>query len=215
MPSGWPALAGFGRAAAGIVGAAVALVLTFDDGPDPVWTPRVLERLAEHGLPATFFVLGEQVRAQPTLLEEIAESGHAIELHGDRHLDHNKADPAAVQVDTEAALETLAVLGIEPTQWRLPWGRRGPRTDELAAAHGLAIVGWDYDTHDWRGDGWDDQPPEVTDGIADGGIVLLHDALGPGSTRTGCDNTLALIDALAVAGRAAGVGFAGLEAHVG
>ncbi|MDQ8046318.1 MAG: polysaccharide deacetylase family protein [Solirubrobacteraceae bacterium] len=180
------------------------LALTFDDGPDPVWTPRVLERLAAADVHATFFVLGERVRHAPGQLEAILQAGHQVGVHGDRHLDHSKSDPEAVQADTHAALQTLAHHGVHPSLWRLPWGRSGPATVELAGEHGLQIVPWDHDTHDWRGDDWSDQPPGAADRVARGGIVLLHDAIGPGAPRLGCVNTLHLIDDITGAAYAAG-----------
>jgi peptidoglycan-N-acetylglucosamine deacetylase len=168
--------------------------LTFDDGPDPVWTPCILDRLAAAGAQATFFVLGTRVRRHPELVDEIRAGGHAVGLHGDAHLDHAAHRPELIARDTEAALAALRAAGACPRLWRLPWGRLGPATEQLARAHALRLVPWDHDTHDWRGDAWRDQPAEVRAGVAAGGIVLLHDAVGPGATRTGCANTLELLD---------------------
>lgn len=173
------------------------LSLTFDDGPDPVWTPRVLDRLRAAGVLATFFVLGERVRAAPALLERIVRDGHIVGLHGDAHLDHAAATMDELEADTAEAMQTLHAAGVHPSWWRLPWGRRGDHTGALASQYGLRIVGWDIDTHDWRGDGWSDQPPQHRElGGSGGGVVLLHDAIGPGATRAGCANTLELVDAL-------------------
>ncbi|MDQ8043584.1 MAG: polysaccharide deacetylase family protein [Solirubrobacteraceae bacterium] len=181
------------------------LALTFDDGPDPVWTPRVLERLAAADVHATFFVLGERVQREPAQLEAILAAGHSVGLHGDRHLDHSTADDDVLRRDTDVALSVLARHGVTPSTWRLPWGRRGPITDALAEQHRLHVVPWDLDTHDWRGDGWADQPADTAHRVARGGIVLLHDAVGPGATRAGCVNTLELVDAIISTARDAGV----------
>lgn len=170
--------------------------LTFDDGPCPEWTPRVLQRLAAHELTATFFVLGARVRAAPDLLDLIRAGGHEIGLHGDRHLDHRRTPPDMVRDDTTAALATMTRAGVQPTRWRLPWGRQGAATLPLADEFGLEVIDWDHDTHDWRGDGWEDQPAIFRSGAA--GVVLMHDALGPGATRAGCANTLELIDRIAL-----------------
>ena len=181
-----------------------ALRLTFDDGPDPTWTPRVLDVLARAGATATFFVLGERVREAPELLADILAGGHTIGLHGDAHLDHSKSSAGQIGTDTDTALRTLRSSGVEPRLWRLPWGRSGDGTAELAARLGLRVVGWDADTHDWRGDAWGDQPTTVTETARRGGVVLLHDAIGPGATRAGCENTLEITTVLLSAADAAG-----------
>lgn len=181
------------------------LALTFDDGPDSRWTPAVLDRLASADATATFFVLGARVREHPELVDAIRAAGHTVGLHGDAHIDHTKSTPVEIVVDTDRALETLARIGVEPALWRLPWGRSVATTAEIALDRGLRIVGWDGDTHDWRGDGWDAQPEQVR-GLAErGGTVLLHDAIGPGAPRTDCDNTIALTDAFCAAAASHGV----------
>lgn len=185
--------------------AGAVLHLTFDDGPDPEWTPRVLRLLADHDATATFFPMGNNVRRFPELVARVQAAGHTVGVHGDRHLDHSKVAPDVVAADTERALRDLTVFGVPTVNlWRLPWGRRGPATDEIAAVSGLRIVGWDVDTHDWRGDGWHDQPGAVGDAARTGGVVLLHDGLGPGATRTGVDNTLEIVDHLLRLAHAAG-----------
>lgn len=171
-----------------------ALHLTFDDGPDPVHTPRVLAALRRAGAQATFFVLGECVRAHPRLVDGIRDAGHRLELHGDAHLDHRTASPEELAADTAAALNTLERAGILPSWWRLPWGRPGPATAAIADREGLSIVHWNMDTHDWRGDGPAEQPAGFGAVASGGGVVLLHDGVGPGADRAHVDNTIGLID---------------------
>ena len=172
------------------------LHLTFDDGPDPVWTPRVAELLGRHGATATFFVLAWRVREAPSIVADLVGAGHRVELHGDAHLDLEVADPAALRRDTDDSLRVLRGLGLEPEWWRIPFGRSGPHTRALAEEHGLRLAGWTADTADWRGDGWDHQPAQVSDAAATGGVVLLHDAIVPGIGRTSALNTLEVVDAL-------------------
>ncbi|MDO9352061.1 MAG: polysaccharide deacetylase family protein [Solirubrobacteraceae bacterium] len=172
------------------------LHLTFDDGPDPTWTPQVLELLALYEATATFFVLGWRMRDHPELIEEILAAGHDVELHGDAHLDHEIASLGDLVADTDAALRLLRAHGVVPQWWRIPFGRPGEHTRALANAHGVRLVGWDIDTFDWRGDGWAEQQPSVRAVAEHGGVVLMHDAVAPGTPRAGAENTLEIVGAI-------------------
>lgn len=172
------------------------LHLTFDDGPDPEWTPRVLETLARYEATATFFVLGWRMREHPEIVEQILEAGHDVELHGDAHLDHEIATLGQLIADTESAIAQLRSHGIVPQWWRVPFGRLGPHTRALANAHGLKIAGWHVDTQDWRGDRWAQQPVQVSEAAERGGVVLLHDAVTYGTPRTDAENTLEIVSTL-------------------
>jgi peptidoglycan/xylan/chitin deacetylase (PgdA/CDA1 family) len=99
-----------------------AVALTFDDGPDPDATPAVLEQLEAAGATATFFLVGEQVRAHPELAAEVAARGHVVGLHGFTHVEHDElADPRA---DLERGAATLAdAAGRPPVLYRPPYGR--------------------------------------------------------------------------------------------
>lgn len=187
--------------------------LTFDDGPDPRWTPRVLDALAAAGARATFFVLAPLAARHPPLIARALDEGHEVELHGAAHLRHPEHDRATVERDTDVALALLAELGVRPTLWRLPWGRAAEWSAAVAAERGLTIVGWDADTHDWRGDPAPTMLAAVTPRLADGCIVLAHDGLGPGATRDGCAETVALIPLLTSAAATAGLRCAPLGAN--
>lgn len=169
------------------------LHLTFDDGPDPRWTARVLDALARAGARATFFVLGERVAAHPELVERAVAEGHEIGLHGDRHLRHAENPRAVVEADSLRALERLAALGVHPTRWRAPWGVETAATRTIAARLGLELTGWTVDTHDWRGDGADEMLARCGgQALAPGAVVLMHDGLGPGARRSDCAATVEL-----------------------
>ena len=162
------------------------IALTFDDGPDPEWTPALLDVLAQAGAHATFFPLSPRAAAHPRLMERIAADGHAIGLHGWSHLKHTENTREAVALDTARA---LAVLDAKPRWWRLPYGMAAPWSVELAHGHGLSVAGWTHDTHDWRGD----TAAEMRFDPHPGDVVLLHDALGPGARRSDCRHTVALV----------------------
>jgi peptidoglycan/xylan/chitin deacetylase (PgdA/CDA1 family) len=185
-----------------------ALSLTFDDGPDPTWTPQILRQLERCSAAATFFVVGERVLAQPDLARKVIAAGHDIQLHCHRHIRHTELTEAELQHDSELALAALESIGLRPRLWRAPWGVCTEATRRVAGRLGLQLVRWSIDTHDWRGD----EPQAMLDHacprLADGGAVLMHDALGPGARRAGCQNTLVLVAQLAAAARAHGLSLA-------
>jgi peptidoglycan/xylan/chitin deacetylase (PgdA/CDA1 family) len=188
------------------------VALTFDDGPDPVWTPRILDELARARAHATFFVLTERAARHPEIVERTRAEGHGVQLHGHLHLRHPRAGEAAVREDLAAALR---VFGTDrrrghggadvPTQWRVPWGDLAPFSAALAAEHGLTLAGWTADTEDWR-----DRPAPallraVEPGLQPGAIVLAHDGIGPGAERATARATAELIGPLVDAIRARGL----------
>jgi peptidoglycan/xylan/chitin deacetylase (PgdA/CDA1 family) len=164
--------------------------LTFDDGPDPVWTPAILAALSGSCLQATFFVVARRAAAHPLLIAAMRSGGHAVELHCHEHVRHTEVDRAAIEGDTERALTTLAELGITPRRWRTPWGSQAAWTEDIAAAHDLELCGWDVDTHDWRGDGAEAMLASIGPELHPGAVLLLHDGLGPGARRCGCEETV-------------------------
>ncbi len=182
-----------------------SLSLTFDDGPDKHWTYEVLAALERCGARATFFVLGERVLAAPDTVRDVLRAGHDVQLHGHRHLRHSEHDEREIEHDTQLALAALAGVGVRPTHWRTPWGVRTAATDAVAERHGLTLVGWTLDTHDWRGDLASAMFARARSQLRPGAVVLMHDALGPGALRAGCHGTVELIEPLVIAARASGL----------
>ncbi len=182
-----------------------SLHLTFDDGPDERWTERVLDALARCRARATFFMLGQRVQAAPQVARAVVAAGHDVQLHGHCHLRHSDVGEDELERDTELALQALACVGVRPTLWRAPWGVRTDATEAIAARRELTLVDWTIDTHDWRGDRASEMLAFARARLAAGAVVLMHDALGPGALRDGCENTLELIQPLAAAGRAHGL----------
>jgi peptidoglycan-N-acetylglucosamine deacetylase len=167
-----------------------SLELTFNDGPDPVWTPAVLAALRGSPLRATFFVVATRVGEHPELVAAVRAEGHAVELHCHRHLRHTDVDRATIERDTAQALAILDGAGIRPRRWRTPAGAIAPWTPEIAAAHHLELCGWDIDTHDWRGDRAEQMLADAGPSLRRGAVMLLHDGLGPGDMREGCAETV-------------------------
>jgi peptidoglycan-N-acetylglucosamine deacetylase len=167
-----------------------SLELTFEDGPDPVWTPAVLAALRGSPLRATFFVVATRVGEHPQLVAAVRAAGHAVELHCHRHLRHTEVDRATIERDTESALAVLDSVGIQPRRWRTPDGLIAPWTPEIAAAHRLELCGWDVDTCDSRGHRAEEMLARVGPSLRPGAVVLLHDGRGPGDTRDDCSETV-------------------------
>jgi peptidoglycan-N-acetylglucosamine deacetylase len=193
---------------------AVPVILTLDDGPDPVWTPRMLDELARLDVSASFFPIGERVAELPMLVREVVDAGHEVGLHCQSHIRHSDLTEAQIEADTCAALGVLEQVDVRPTRWRTPWGVSTPASERVAERHGLELVGWTIDTHDWRGDTTSAMLERAADELTDASIVLMHDGLGPGARRGGCEPTAALIGPLVTLARSRGfeiTSFAGPE----
>lgn len=170
-----------------------ALALTFDDGPDEEWTPRLLDALAAAGARATFFPIAPRAAAHPHLIAQMLAAGHTVGLHCDDHARHSERDRDWLVADTERALDRLRAVGVTPSLWRTPWGDVAPWTAEVAAEHGLRVIGWTVDTHDWRGDTAQEMYAATRPGLRPGAIVLAHDGIGPGARRADARETIAYV----------------------
>ncbi|HVH43690.1 MAG TPA: polysaccharide deacetylase family protein, partial [Labilithrix sp.] len=126
------------------------VVLTFDDGPDPVHTRAVLDALDAHDAKATFFVIGRKVEKHPELVEEIVRRGHQVGVHGfahDRLL--SLRGPRYVRRDLERAIRVLEkVTKKRPTLFRPPVGHTNPTIARIAEQLDLTTVGWSVAGHD-------------------------------------------------------------------
>jgi len=126
------------------------LALTFDDGPNPKWTPRLLDVLGEHGVKATFFILGGRVETEPELVRRIAVEGHLIGNHSWSH--KNLARTAATKVREELTRTSKAleqITGERVKYFRPPFGARRPAVFRIARELGLRVVTWNAMTSDW------------------------------------------------------------------
>lgn len=189
------------RAAAGTI------ALSFDDGPDPVWTEHVLAELDRHGAAATFFVDAGRALAWPERIVAMGEAGHEVGFHCVRHVRHGELGEEGVRAEVAEGLAALDSLGVRPTAWRAPWGEVTEATRRAAAEHGLDLWGWSFDSHDWRGDGSAEMLAalDAEGGRLDGAVVLMHDGIGPGARREGCAETVRLTGALLERASAAGL----------
>jgi peptidoglycan/xylan/chitin deacetylase (PgdA/CDA1 family) len=153
------------------------IALTFDDGPDPRVTPRVLDLLDAAGMRATFFVIGRRARAHPDVVAEIARRGHRVENHTDTHPHLFACYPAGLlRREIERAQDAIAAAaGRRPRLFRAPAGLRNPLLDWVLHGSGLHLVAWTR-----RGfDAVEKSPAAIArrllGGLAPGDILLLHD----------------------------------------
>jgi peptidoglycan/xylan/chitin deacetylase (PgdA/CDA1 family) len=170
-----------------------ALALTFDDGPDPVWTPQLLDLLRVLGARATFFPIASRACAHPAIVARMRAEGHAVGLHCDQHVRHSERDAAWLARDTDEALRRLAEMEVTPTFWRTPWGDTAPWSQQIARDRDLRLIGWTADSHDWRGDSAAEMFAATREALAEGAVVLAHDGLGPGARREDPGATLAYV----------------------
>lgn len=170
------------------------VALTFDDGPDPVWTPRMLAALDAADAVATFFVTP---RLGIASIESIAAAGHEVAYHCGRHVRHNERERGEVADEARADLELLADAGVAVRCWRPPWGDLAGWTGDLAAELGLEVLLWTADTEDWAGHSVAAMLDRIGPGIGPGAVVLMHDGIGPGALRADPAATVALVEPLA------------------
>ncbi len=181
------------------------LALTLDDGPDAETTPRLLDLFAAHDAQATFFPMAERAAAHPELIARMLDEGHTVGVHCVAHVRHSACDADGIGRDADRALTALRGLGARPALWRTPWGDLAPFSHAVARERGLRIVGWDVDTHDWRGDDAEAMLAATRPGLRSKAIILAHDGIGPGARRTDAAETVRYTELLLAYARASGL----------
>ncbi|HYR90135.1 MAG TPA: polysaccharide deacetylase family protein [Terriglobia bacterium] len=152
------------------------VALTFDDGPDPVWTPRVAAILRRFRIPGTFFCIGRPARTHPDLVRALRDDGHEIGNHSYSHKNLWFRSPAQVREEIERCQEILSdIVSIPPVVFRPPFGDRGPQVLSEARKLKLHTVLWSLDAKDWK------SPPaglllnRVQRRTHEGAVLLFHD----------------------------------------
>lgn len=153
------------------------IALTFDDGPDPEVTPRVLDLLDARGVRATFFCIARQAERHPGICREIASRGHAVENHSRGHLPtFPMLGLGGIRKEIASAQATLAELaGRAPRFFRPPAGLRNPLLDPVLHEMNLKLVSWTRRAFDTRRNDAASIAACLNEGLAAGDILLLHD----------------------------------------
>ncbi|MGC4939621.1 polysaccharide deacetylase family protein [Kribbella sp. DT2] len=158
---------------------AKSVVLTFDDGPDPRYTPQILDILDRYGVKATFFVIGTEAKRHPELTRTLTQRGHSVQNHTWSHADLSKLSWSAFQrqvKDTDAQIH--AAGGRTTDCLRPPYGARSALLDRRAASLGKRLVLWDVDSRDWTRPGQAAIEQRVATHVRDGSVILFHDGGG-------------------------------------
>jgi peptidoglycan/xylan/chitin deacetylase (PgdA/CDA1 family) len=153
--------------------------LTFDDGPTPTWTPRVLDLLARYRARATFFVVGRSAATWPELVRRAYAAGHGVGNHtwSHRRLTGLRGRALVAEVGATSAVIGRAT-GARPRCLRPPYGTVDAASAYQARALGLRLTMWDVDPYDWRRPGAGVIAGRVLGRVRSGDVVLLHDGGG-------------------------------------
>lgn len=156
--------------------ATCSICLTFDDGPDPLYTPQILQVLADYNVKATFFVLGEAAERYPYLVEQMHKAGHSIGNHTYSHQHPWMiSSERAKQEVTQANAAIKNITGIAPRWFRPPFGRLRTAMRMQAHAEQMVTVLWSHSIIDWGMFGTKAGIARRLDNVESGDIVLMHD----------------------------------------
>jgi peptidoglycan/xylan/chitin deacetylase (PgdA/CDA1 family) len=155
------------------------IALTFDDGPEPVYTADVLAILRQYGVHATFFMLGIWVQRYPDLAKAVQANGHAIGNHSWSHPDLTKLSSDDIQQQLASTVKVIKqALGVRPMLFRPPYEALDRRVLSIAASLKLSTILWDVDPADWMLPGAPAIASSVLSHLHDGAIILMHDGGG-------------------------------------
>ncbi|SDH12245.1 Peptidoglycan/xylan/chitin deacetylase, PgdA/CDA1 family [Pseudonocardia oroxyli] len=174
------------------------IALTFDDGPDPTWTPQILDLLIAHGARATFCMVGEQMAKHPEIVERVVNAGMGVCAHSRTH-DEELPDKDPQTIAAEIGdVATRVPAGTVVTTFRAPGGNWKPNVLDAAVAQHLQPLGWAVDPRDWKKPGADAVVAAVEKQIHPGAVILLHD--GGGSRAQTVEALRTLLPRLAAQG---------------
>ncbi len=184
------------------------IAITFDDGPHPKDTPRVLERLTQHNIHATFFLVGKYVELHPSLVQQIHQSGHQLGIHCFRHLPFPLKNPAVLRAQLDRTRHAIAeTCGIAPEtirDLRPPYGTFTPKLVSLLTEWQYRLILWNNIPPHWM------QPlnwtvSQVLEQTIPGSVIVLHDGHGHGT------KVAQILDGIIPAFKAQGYAFITIE----
>lgn len=176
------------------------VALTYDDGPHPEWTPKMIELLRSKNVKATFFLLGQEIERFPDIARDIHDNGFEIGNHTMNHPNFNQSKWNSENIheqleETNKLIAEYAGVNNVLTM-RPPYGNTPKKLEKVCEDLGLAIVAWNIDTNDWESKTTaDDMIENIMKNLGDGAIILMHD-----KHQKTYDTTAAVIDKIRAEG---------------
>lgn len=162
------------------------IALTFDDVPDPRFTPKILDVLKRYNVKATFFLVGSRAAKHPALVRRIVREGHSIGNHSYSHPQFSKLDLQSFRKQILRSEETISgITGIRPRLIRPPYGDVTEQQLKWAAANGYTFINWNVDSEDWKGLSAAQVKANILPHAGRGAIILQHGGGGAGSDLKG------------------------------
>lgn len=154
------------------------VALTFDDGPDPVYTPRILDILADEKVQATFFVVGKSVKKNPEIIRRAAMQGNMIENHSWSHPRYHRLTEKQIKYQlTKTSKEISRITGRKPVFFRPPRGALSPKIKNAAIKSGYRIVLWTDSVRASVTKSPEEHARDISRLATNGSIILLHDGM--------------------------------------
>ncbi len=158
------------------------VALTFDDGPHPKYTPKILDILKEEGVSATFFAVGMNAETYPELIRRIESEGHELGNHTYNHNHVGKMSKETLIEDIRLCTDAIErISGVQPQYFRPPEGVCNKDVKEICERDGMTIVMWSVDTRDWAHTPVSEICENVRCNTKTGSIILMHDFIGKNS----------------------------------
>ncbi|MEX1119268.1 MAG: polysaccharide deacetylase family protein [Terrimicrobiaceae bacterium] len=154
-----------------------SIAITFDDGPHPQLTPKLLDLLKERGIKATFYVVGKNVETYPEITKRIIEEGHELGNHTWNHPALPKIGAAKVKSEMDRTTEIIVkTTGVKPATMRPPYGATNATLNKrLDEEFGMKVILWSVDPQDWKYRNADRVANHLIENTKAGGILLAHD----------------------------------------
>lgn len=177
------------------------VALTFDDGPDDIFTPQILDVLKEKNVKATFFVIGKRAEGYPKVMRRIVDESHLVGNHTWSHPNIMKIsleDAKQEVLKTEKLLKSYCDDSADRIKiFRSPYGSIDPERVEFISNIGYKIIAWNVDSLDWKGLSAEEVKTNVLENVTEGSIILQHSAGGEGEDLSGSVEALPeIIDVL-------------------